>query len=257
MEQTINLDAEKFEEFLRCVSILRDHCNDADIREGYIRQRANENTSVFELNLTPLVGDITIPVSGLKQKADLLKMFSEQEVEITVNVPEAEGENGWYSFSDQYSMLKFEMPDPDYMDNKFISSEEMAGIFALNDEDRILSADISSFISDRMKIVASGFNVNTVQVEVVGEEASIFTKTQSGDQYAKFLEGLVTDKVLNCSSHMVITPFIIDHDGDIAFTMYNVQPNVSANKYSTTIADIEVNLYTRSSLVDTGEDSEE
>jgi len=255
MEQTINLDAEKFDELLRCLSVLREHCNDADIREGIVRQRANENTSVFEIDLTPLVGDITIPFSGLKQKLDLLKMFSEQEVEITVDVPE--GENGSFSFSDQYSVLRFEMPDLDYMDNKFIPEEEMANIFAMNDEDLILSADISSFISDRMRIVSAGFSVNTVQVDVEGEEASIYAKTQSGDQYAKFLEGLVTDKVLQCSSHMVITPFIIDHDGDIAFQMFNVQPNVSANKFSTTIADIDINLYTRSALVDTGEDAEE
>jgi hypothetical protein len=248
MEQTVNLDGEKFEELLRCLSVIREHCNDTDIKEGVVRQRANENTSVFEIDMTSLLGDLTIPISGLKQKLDLLKIFSEQEVEITVNNPE-DG-NGWYSFSDQYSVLRFEMPDLDYMDNTFITEEEMENIFNLNDEDLVLSADISGFISDRMKIVAAGFNINTVQVDINGEEASISSKTQAGDQYAKFLEGIVTDKVLSCSSHMVITPFIIDHDGDIIFKMYNVQPNVAANKFTTTIADIDIRMFTRSTLID-------
>lgn len=254
MEQSINLDSDKFEELLRCLSVLRDHCNDVDIRGGMVRQRANENTSVFEINLEPLFGDLSIPISNLKQKLDLLKMFSEQEVEISVSIPE--GENGWYSFSDQYSLLKFEMPDLEYIDNKFIPEEEMQTIFDLNDDDLILSADISGFISDRMRIVSAGFSVNTVQVEINGEEASLSTKTQSGDQYAKFLEGLTTDKVLECSSHMVITPFIIDHDGDIVFKMFNVQPNVAANKFSTTLSDIDITIFTRSSLIESS-DSEE
>lgn len=254
MEQTISLDSEKFEELLRCLSVLREYCNDADIREGIVRQRANDNTSVFEINLGSLLGDLSIPISNLKQKLDLLKMFSEQEVEVLVNIPE--NENGWYSFSDQYSMLKFEMPDLDYMDNIFITEEEMQNIFDLSDDDLILTADISGFMSDRMRIVSAGFSVNTIQVNINGEEATLSTRTQSGDQYAKFLEGLVTDKVLECSSHMVITPFIIDHDGDIVFKMFNVQPNVSANKFSTTISDIDINIFTRSSLVEST-DSEE
>ncbi|MCK5605174.1 hypothetical protein KAR91_25005 [Candidatus Pacearchaeota archaeon] len=251
MEQTVSLDAEKYEEFIRCLSVLKEHCSDADIREGVIRQRGNENTSVFEIDMSSIIEDISLPISDLKQKLDLLKMFSDQEVTISVIIPD--GETGYFTVGDQYSSLKFIRPDLEYMDNKFMSQEERESVFQLNEEDLILSNDISSFISDRMKVVATGFNINTVEITINGEEANISAKTQASDQFAKFVEGIVTDKVLECSSNMVITPFIIDHDGDITFRMYNTADGISSNSFSTSIADIPINMYTRSTLTDNSE----
>ncbi len=255
MEQTVSLEAEKYEEFMRCLSVVKDHCNDADIREGVLRQRANENTSVFEIDMTPLVEDISLPFSNLKDKIEILKIFNEQQVEITVCIPD--NENGWFTFSDQYSSLKFDMPDLEYMDNKFMTEDEMNTVFELSEDDLILSTDISKFISDRMKIVSGGFNIGTIEVKIEGETASILAATQAGDQHAKFLDSIVTDKILNCESHMVITPFIIDHDGEITFKMYNTAPGVTSNKFSSTISSIEVNMLTRSALVDNGEPESE
>jgi len=251
MEQVVNLDSEKFDEFMRCISVVKDHCNDADIRGGVLRQRANENTSVFEIDMTPLIEDVDLPISNLKEKIEILKMFSDQEVTITVYAPE--GENGYFVFSDQYSSLKFGMPDLEYMDNKFMTEDELNAVFSMDEEDLILSAEISKFISDRMKIVSGGFNIQTVEVNIEGEEASILAATQAGDQHASFMTGIITEKILQCNSHMVITPFIIDHDGDIVFKMYNTQPGVTSNRFSTTIASIDINMLTRSALVDTGE----
>jgi len=251
MEQVVNLDSEKFDEFMRCISVVKDHCNDADIRGGVLRQRANENTSVFEIDMTPLIEDVDLPISNLKEKIEILKMFSDQEVTITVYAPE--GENGYFVFSDQYSSLKFGMPDLEYMDNKFMTEDELNAVFSMDEEDLILSAEISKFISDRMKIVSGGFNIQTVEVNIEGEEASILAATQAGDQHASFMTGIITEKILQCNSHMVITPFIIDHDGDIVFKMYNTQPGVTSNRFSTTIASIDINMLTRSALVDTEE----
>ena len=47
----IEMDAEEFNEFLRCLLNLKEICNDVDIREGKIRQRSNDLTSVFEMDL--------------------------------------------------------------------------------------------------------------------------------------------------------------------------------------------------------------
>jgi len=253
MENTISMSSDSFEEFLRCLSILREYCSDADIREGIIRQRSNDSSSVFELDLTSILEDVSIPISGLKSQLDLLKMFVEHEVTLTVNQPEKQGENGWYLFSDEYSSLKFEMAASEYLDNKFMPEDEIQSVFDLKEEDLILSTDISGFISERMKIVSGGFNITNLEVDIQGEEATISTKTQAGDQTAKFIEGLVTDKVLECTSHMVITPFIIDHDGDIVFKMYNIQPTVSGNIFTTSIKDIDIKIYTRSTLMDKDE----
>ena len=99
-----------------------------DIRGGFIRQRTNGNVSIFEIDITPIVGDINIAIIDLKNKLDLLKMFQGQEVtiEITESTP---GDPGNFVFSDQFSSLRVVLPSPDFVDNKFMREEELRSIF--------------------------------------------------------------------------------------------------------------------------------
>jgi len=243
---TVSLSAERFEEFLRCLSLLKDECNDMDVRQGIARQRTNDNTVAFELDLSPIITNIDLPLVNIKQKIDLLKSFSGHEVEITVNETS-------YTFKDQYSSIRFDSPNLEFIDNKFISDEEINRIVVLNDEDLILSCDITKVISDRMKIITTGFNVNSVQVIFEGQTASICARTQSKDQYAKFISDIIAERDLNLSSYLRTTPFVIDHDGDIRFLMYNTQESTCMSKFSTSISDVNVTIYARSNLVSSEE----
>lgn len=250
--QQVALDSEKFDNLLRCISMLTDICNDVDIRDGIVRQRSNDKFSVFEINLTSLIDDLSIPVSDLKQKLELFKVFIGEEVEITT-------EERFFSIADQYSTLKFENPDLDFLDNKYMSEEELDRIFIRNEEDVILSTELSETISERLRVITKGFNVKTIQVLFEGEQASITARTQAKDQFAKVLSGIVSDKVLNATSNLMNTPFIIDHDGEIEFKMYlsNEEEGICINRFSTTIADAEIVVYGRSSLVESEDESEE
>ncbi len=235
---------------------MKDICNDVDIRDGMIRQRTNDSATAFEIDLSPILNDLSLPIINLKTKLELFKIFSDQEVEISVHDPDETHSQGYFVISDNYSSLEFDGPELDFMDNKFISEEELNNIFVLNEEDLILNVqtEITSTISDRMRVISQGFNVNTVQVIFEGETASISTRTQSKDQFAKIVSGVTTDRVLNCSSSLINTPFIIDHDGDIIFKMYNYPDNICSNQFITTVGDVDVNVYSRSSLVEEGED---
>ena len=115
MSSTIALEAEQYNDFIRCLTNLKDVCNDVDIRGGFIRQRTNGNVSIFEIDITPIVGDINIAIIDLKNKLDLLKMFQGQEVtiEITESTP---GDPGNFVFSDQFSSLRVVLPSPDFVD---------------------------------------------------------------------------------------------------------------------------------------------
>ena len=60
---SIEIDVEKFSTFLRCLTNLKEICNDVDIRNGVIRQRTSDLTAVFEMDLTSLIQDATIPIT--------------------------------------------------------------------------------------------------------------------------------------------------------------------------------------------------
>jgi len=251
--QQVALSSESFDIFVRTVSMLTDICNDIDIREGIVRQRTNDKFSVFEIDLTPILTDIDLPISDLKKKLDLLKIFNGEEVEII-------SDETSYSISDQYTLLKFEKSDLDYLDNKYMQENERDAVFIREEENTILSTEISKTISDRMKIITQGFNVNMVHIDFTGEEASITAKTQAKDQFANLLSGLISERVMNARSNISNIPFIFDHDGDIEFKMYlsNEEEGICTNSFSTSIADVTINVYGRSSLmVDEEEENED
>ena len=86
----IEFDSEDFNTFLRCLMNLKEICNDVDIRGGMIRQRTNDLTSVFEMDLTSLITDAAIPITNLKKKLDLLKTFAGQDVALETHEGETE-----------------------------------------------------------------------------------------------------------------------------------------------------------------------
>lgn len=240
---TVNLDSTKYDEFLRVLLILKDICNDVDIREGIIRQRTNDNATVFEIDLSGIISNVNLPISELKNKLDIFKCFSGQEVSITAT-------DDSFIISDQYSVLKIKNPILEYLDNKFITKEECSRVIVMNQEDLIMSVPISKIISDRMRVISSGFHINSIQTCFNGETANISCSTQSKDNFVEFVKEITLNKELNHTANLVITPFVIDHDGDINFEMYDSGNSVVINSFSTTVGSVNVNLYTRAQMVE-------
>ena len=249
MEQ-VNLSMENYEQFIRCLSILKDICNDVDIHQGIIRQRTNDSANVFEIDMTPIITAIDLPIVLVKQKIDLLKVFLNQNSNQNQTIVITVEDSGSFTFSDEFSTLTFEGPELDYMDNKFIPQAELETIFTLNEEDVILRTEIDPNISDRMRIIAQSFNVNSTQIIFAGEVASVYMETQGKDQSAKILSNIVIEQPMNCTSSLVNTPFIIDHDGKIELKMYNYSEQICSNTFKTGISDIDITIYGRSSLID-------
>ena len=136
MENTVVMNDEQNENFLRCLSILRDTCIDADIKNGLIRQRSSDKTSIFEIDLSSLISDVNLPLSNLKQKWDLFKIFSDSSVQLDVT-------DETFSFKDEQSILSFKTPTTEYFPSEFISEEELTNIFSLTEENLILEKELS------------------------------------------------------------------------------------------------------------------
>jgi len=239
----VNLDNTKFSDFLRVLSLLRDICNDCEVRGGILRQRSNDKANIFEMDLRPLISSADILISNLKQKLDLLRCFVGQEVKIEYNDQDV-------CFSDQFSVIKFVNPRLDFMDNKYISDEEFSRIFTLREEDLLLDYEIQSTISERMKIIAQGFNIVSFQVLFEGDFSSIMATTTSKDQSARIVGDIPVNQTLNCFSNLVTTPFVIDHDQNMNLKMYNVQETVCVNKFAASIGNVNINIFSRSQLIE-------
>jgi len=235
------LDSARFSDLIRILSLFRDLCNDVDIREGVIRQKTNDNISVFEIDCSSIINGLCLPISDIKQKLEVFKCFQGQEVTIENNGQE-------FIFRDQYSSVSFKNPDPDFMDNKFINQNDFNGQVSTNDEDLLLSTSIDKVISDRIKIICQVFNTNTIQVLYEDDVVTIMGATTSKDQSAKFISGITPERSENMYSNLSTVPFVMDHDGEIIFKMYENTNDRVMNVFQTTISDVNITIFCRSNI---------
>lgn len=247
MSTNLSLNAEQYNDFLRCLTNLKEECNDIDIKGGIIRERSNDKTSIFQVDLNPILTDVNMSISDIKKKLDLLKIFAGQEVNLEIN----NEKNGYFILSDQHSSLKFMSPAYQFIDNKFMTEEELTAIFNLDEDNLILEHSLDTMMTERIRIITQSFNIKAIQVDFDGEQAIIKAGTQAKDQFAKFVEGITTNVVLDkCSANLGTIPFGIDHDEDVEFKMYK-DPNqdISLNTFTTDVGDCELVIFTRSSLI--------
>lgn len=248
----IEFDSEDFNTLLRCLTNLKEICNDVDIRNGWIRQRTNDLTSVFEMNLSSLISDASIPIAGLKKKLDILKTFSGQDVTIEINIGETESES-YYIISDEQSSIKFMFPAVAFMDNKYMEEQERDGIFLLDEDELILSDELNSVITDRIRVITDNFNVQSLQVKFSNDKAVITAATQSKDQTAKFKNDIMTNVEFDggYTSNLSAVPFCIEHDIDVDFKMFkDPNKNIAYNQIKTALGSVDINVYSRAAIVE-------
>lgn len=242
----LSLDAEKYGNFIRCITNLREVCNDVDLRGGVIRQRSNDKSTVFQMDLRPIFNDteVDMPISDIKKKLELLKMFSGQEVTVRF-------EDDRFIFSDQFTSLEFKNPTLEYMDNQFLSMDELERVFVMDEDELLIDTTLSSMITERIKIITQTFNTQAIQIVFMGESAKLTAITQARDQYGKIVSDIVTNAILDgCSSNLSTVPFSIEHDEDIVFKIFkHPSQDVLMNKFDARLGDVPVVIYGRAAII--------
>lgn len=252
MSTTLQLSTDEYNTFLKCLSNLKEECNDIDIQEGIIRQRSNDKTSIFQFDLSTILSDISITISDIKRKYELLKIFSGQDV--TFDIMNEDG--GYFIISDEYSMIKFTTPSYQFIDNKFMTGNELDAIFNLDDNELILEYELTKLITDRIKQITQNFNVKAIQVDFIEDKATIKARTQAKDLLAEFAKDITTNVILEkCSANLGVIPFSIESDNNTEFKMYKVnEQDVALNIFTTSVEDCDVTIYTRSQLIQEGDE---
>lgn len=196
---------------------------------------------IIEMDLTPLISDSDISISDFNKKLTSLKGLSNQRVQITTT------DNEIY-FSGKRSTIKFKKPK--HINDTFISSEGFSNLFTLREEDLVLEHVITKDIVNFMKVTSAQFNVVSFQVHFAGNVASITAGTSGKDQYSEIEIGIPLKRPLKGFSNIVTTPFLLDHDRNMLFKMYNVRESMCVDKFTTTIGKIAVDVYCRSQLME-------
>lgn len=253
MDTTIVLTSDLYDEFFQCISNLRDICTDVIIKDSIIRQRTDDKNSIFEMDLTDLFGEqVTIPISYFKAKFDLFKIFSGKEITLKIHQDEDDAGNSWYELADDLSRIKFDFPDINFMQNEFVTEEELAAIVTCTDDDIILETSIEKTITERIKTVTSNFQSHFVKMDFDGDTLSIGCIDPAKTNRVFFLENLSVEMNFDEPhfANMTRIPFMINHDTAYSFKLYK-QPDemVTQNKITTSIGAVPISIYCKSQLM--------
>ena len=250
---TITMNNEQFDMLLRSLSNLSDDYNDVEIREGIIRARSISRTMICDIDLRPIIGETTLPLLLLKQKLELLKCFKNSN-EVNLDFID-NGEN--FRFNDDLTSLTFRnISDPqNWVDNKHMTEQELQSVTGIDEDDVLLTTSVDQVTSNRIKTIASVFNVEKIQFDFHENAADMFCKGQ--EQSAKFLKDIPTEQELDAETNISVSPFNIDHDDDIRINLYKVitQQNKEwvLTKVETSIGDVNIIIYVSKSALNSKE----
>jgi hypothetical protein len=124
------------------------------------------------MDMTSIIGEASIPITNLKKKLDLMKSFAGSEVTIDITEEESESES-FFSFADGVTSVKFIFPSIEFMDNKLCQKKNLKNIFNLQEDDLFLSDDLSTKITEKIRIFADNFNTQAIQVKFNQDKAAI------------------------------------------------------------------------------------
>ena len=241
------LQKDQFSSLLKIFSIIQDECNDCDIRNGIIRQFNNSINSIFQVNLSSILNDSTIPISLLKQKIEMFKNFTGED-EITINVSN-EGD-AYFSIIGKFSSLRIVFPKLEYLDNKFISEEDFSNkISNLSEENLILSAEINKSVCNMIKGISKVFSSESVRLVFNGDKSGIVSQSAGGDNFVKFISNLeVIKEVPKSFINIYSSLFTIDHDDGVSLKVYSNDLNLFVIKSSSKVGDINIDIFARDRL---------
>lgn len=242
---SIELDAAQYESFYAAISMIKDESTDIDIKDGVIRQKNDTEIVVYEMDLSDIITDITLPLTSIKPKSDLLKMF------IGSNSIEIDSDEEKYSIKDDFLKLSFTIPNLNFVDNEFMSRDALMQVFNFEERQLIMSYTFSPKLCDRMRIIANNFNIKAFAVEFNGETATIRATPESKDQSAIIANDIPLDiPIENKICNITTTLLISEHDTDLEYKMYADGNNVLVSESSSAIKGIGYIIYNRTRLLD-------
>ena len=118
-DDCIVLDKEKFDVFLNVLGIIRKNCKDVSIKGGQLCQSSNGRNVLYNADLTELIGDIDLNLSGLDSKCDLFDIFRKQQSEEVY----VEIEPKIYKIGDTISSILINKPNEETLNNKNRSTD--------------------------------------------------------------------------------------------------------------------------------------
>jgi len=250
----IELPSEKFSKFTSMLSIVSKMCTDLTIKDGIVCQSSDRRSSILNIDISGIIGESTVLISGVSSKVDLLEPFRKQSVDMSLEIT-----NNHYSFKDNLSKLEFTKPIEEYLNNKFISSDELRSKLMINEDENIFEYQISKFLIERLTALQRGLAASTIRFEFTGNKVDIVVSA-SDNPSSTAIGKLVTIEGLNKDVNGIcvfpIQPFLLGGDHINVTGIFRGDGENILLKLNTDINEIPINIWCIAKLVEYDKDDD-
>ena len=244
---TLTLTGKQWKSFCKTLGGLARQCNDADINQGIIRQRSNDSSAIFEIDLRSVVGGLTLTITNFKEKLKTLKMFK-SGVTITPGQNEV-------VFSDGVSSFSILNPDRNYLDNKFMSQQELESLFpgVFQETSLLIRNRIEKKMLKRIRTALSKLHRDTYEVVFAKHSASLRVETETGksnqpSEVFCIIRDIPLFEPTIGYAQLSPLPFkSFDCDGDMVWELYRVNKRLFSKIYGR-IGEVNTTTYTTGEL---------
>lgn len=248
----IEIPSEEFSKFASILGIVSKMCTDLTIKDGIICQSSDRRSSILNIDVNSILGESTILISGVSSKVDLLEPFRKQAVDMKLYISDK-----YYSFRDEYSKLEFIKPMEEYINNKFISSEELQSKLMIDREGSIFEYQVSKFLLERLIALHRGLSASTIRFEFSGNKADVVVSA-SDNPSTTTIGKLVTienlSKDVNGICVFPIQPFLLGGDHVNIEGIFRGDGENILLKLNTDIDEIPINIWCIAKLVELEDD---
>lgn len=242
----VTIDKKQWKSFCKALEGLARQCNDVDINDGIIRQRSNDYSAVFEVDLRAIVGGSTFTLTYFEKKLKMLKTLTNR---VTIE-PEPEK----VVFADGVSSYSIQALNRSYLDNKFMTLQEMDSVFpgVFQETSLLIRNKIEKMIRKRTRVALSKLNANTYKVVFNTHSASLRVEEGIGSNKPNLSVNVIRDIPLfqPTTGYTRLSPLpfqSFDCDGDMGWEVYRVGKNILSKNHGR-IGGIIVTTYTRGEL---------
>jgi hypothetical protein len=168
---TIVLGKEKFSALLTTMLFFKNDCTDFIINGGNVSQFTDDKKYILSSDISELVGNLNLPISGIAIKFGLIELLRRQNVNVNLIT-----DDNFYRFRDSVSEYVFKMPMHSHMKNSFITSSKAAHLMRPDYSKRIFTYKFDKKLLDRLQSASKALESATLYVMFEGQKANICIK---------------------------------------------------------------------------------
>ena len=217
-EDCVVLNKEKFDVFLNVLGIIRKNCKDVSIKNGTLCQNSDGRNVLYNADLSSIIGNIDLNLSGLDSKCDLFDIFRKQQSEEVY----IETEPKIYKIGDTVSSILITKPNEETLNNKNRSTDN-----PFNEEEisknltKIFDVKIGQLILNRFGSLKKTMASDNIMLDFTQKGCMLSLKQNDKNCGVVANVHKITD-----IKHQIIGRTIINVDcflhsyGDVSFELY-------------------------------------